>query len=279
MRKVLIFGAGNTGKRELNNLQPNDEVIGFLDNDSNKWGEVFCGLPVYEPGSVVLSQMEYDVIIIASVQATTEINKQLLELGVAADKIKLRSRDYNVMPMFLNNLKELFKSKGIDGAMAEVGVFQGETAAAINAVFSASRLYLFDTFEGFPEPDANLDRERGYSEALAQQFSDTSEDMVLSKMTQPQNVIIKKGYFPESAAEVDDRFCFVRIDLDLYQPTKAALDFFHDKVVLGGVVIVHDYFGGAYKGIKETVDDYIKNHPELSVTPMGDRFSIVIVGY
>lgn len=279
MEKVLIFGAGNTGKRELDNLHYGEEAIGFLDNDSNKWGKSFCGLPVYQPAKSVLSQIIYDEIIIASVQAKNEISKQLRDLGVVDNKIKFHTSDHNVMPMFLKNLKELFDSQGINGAMAEVGVFQGETAAAINLVFPDRLLYLFDTFEGFPEPDANLDRQRGYSEALPKQFSDTSEALVLSKMTQLQNVIIKKGYFPGSAVGVNENFCFVRIDLDLYQPTKKALDFFHDKMVPGGVVIVHDYFGGAYKGIKKIVDDYINNHSSLSLVPIADRFSIAIVGY
>ena len=35
MRKVLIFGAGNTGKRELENLHSGEEAIGFLDNNKN----------------------------------------------------------------------------------------------------------------------------------------------------------------------------------------------------------------------------------------------------
>lgn len=279
MGKVLIFGAGHTGKRELDNLHSSEEVVGFLDNNSNKWGKSFCGVSVYQPNKQVLSKIEYDAIIIASVQAKNEISKQLRDLGVAANKIKFHTRDYNIMPMFLNNLKELFESRGIDGSMAEVGVFQGETAAIINSVFSTRLLYLFDTFEGFPEFDVKLDRQGGYSEAMPNQFSDTSEDLVLSKMMYPQKIIIKKGYFPESAAEVDDSFCFVRIDLDLYQPTKAALDFFHDKIVSGGIVIVHDYFGGAYKGIKAIVDDYINDHPGLFMIPMGDRLSIVIVGY
>ena len=44
-------------------------------------------------------------------------------------------------------------------------------------------------------------------------------------------------------------------------------------------MVVHDYFGGAYKGIKETVDNYVDSHAGLSVSPMADRFSIIIVGY
>lgn len=103
--------------------------------------------------------------------------------------------------------------------------------------------------------------------------------MVLAKMTYPQKVIIKKGNFPESASGVNDKFCFVRIDLDLYKPTEAALEFFHKKLVSGGIIVVHDYFGGAYKGIKEAVDNYVDSHAGLSVSPMADRFSIIIVGY
>lgn len=279
MSNVLIFGAGNTGKRQLSNLAEGERAIGFLDNNEDKWNCEFCGLPVYKPDKEILRYIKFDHIIVACVQAKNEIREQLLAMGVPAGKIKFHTRDYNVMPMFLNNLKELFENHGIDGEIAEVGVFQGETAALINAAFPSKVLYLFDTFEGFPAEDANADTAGGYSEALPGQFSDTSEKMVLAKMTYPQKVIIKKGYFPESASGVNDKFCFVRIDLDLYKPTEAALEFFHKRMVSGGIIIVHDYFGGAYKGIKETVDKYVDSHTGLSVAPMADRFSIVIVGY
>lgn len=37
-QRAYIFGAGSTGRKSLTDIKKHYEVIGFLDNDSNKWG-------------------------------------------------------------------------------------------------------------------------------------------------------------------------------------------------------------------------------------------------
>jgi len=39
----------------------------------------------------------------------------------------------------------------------------------------------------------------------------------------------------------DERFAFVMIDFDRYEPTLAALKFFYSRVSPGGFIFVHDY--------------------------------------
>lgn len=43
-------------------------------------------------------------------------------------------------------------------------------------------------------------------------------------MPKPENVIIKKGFFPDTARNVEDMFCYVH--LDIYQSTIDGLHFF-----------------------------------------------------
>lgn len=40
MEKVLIFGTGSTGQRIYREVKNSVEVLGFLDNDSSKWGNM-----------------------------------------------------------------------------------------------------------------------------------------------------------------------------------------------------------------------------------------------
>lgn len=47
-----------------------------------------------------------------------------------------------------------------------------------------------------------------------------------------------------------DTFCFVNIDVDLYQPTKDALEFFIQKLSKGGYIFIHDYNNYGYRGIR-----------------------------
>ena len=279
MKKIVIFGAGSTGKREFNSLSSEERVIAFFDNDMDKWNTEFLGVPVYEPSKKQLFGLDFDQLVIASVQGYEEIRNYLLDCGVPNEKIRMHKRDANCFPFFLNNLKSLFVSKKIDGSIAEAGVYRGDSAALMNEVFCEKKLYLFDTFEGFDVSDTDYEKDKQYSSAKPGQFANTSEQIVMNKMKYPDKVIIRKGYFPNSAAGISDHFCFVRLDMDLYLPTKQGLDFFHDKMVGGGVIVVHDYFGEAYPGVKDAVDEYISEKKNLSICPMGDRLSIIVVGY
>jgi len=103
------------------------------------------------------------------------------------------------------------------GAVAELGVYQGEFAKIINESFPDRKLYLFDTFEGFDSKEKVSEKERGFSQGN-QDFSDTSAELVLSKMKYPENCVIKKGYFPDTAKDLNETFVFVSIDTDLYDP-------------------------------------------------------------
>lgn len=38
MKKTLIFGTGSTGRRIYDELKSSCNIIGFLDNDPEKWG-------------------------------------------------------------------------------------------------------------------------------------------------------------------------------------------------------------------------------------------------
>ena len=143
----------------------------------------------------------------------------------------------------------------IDGSTAELGVFQGNFARRINHYFPDRKLYLFDTFEGFDARDAEVDRKGNFSEAT-QDFSATSVELVLNNMEHRDNCIVRKGWFPETAEGVDDNFCFVSLDTDLYQPMLAGLEFFYPRLVHGGVIMIHDFNNWEYQGIRQAVKEF-----------------------
>src|SRR5690242_16640777 len=147
------------------------------------------------------------------------------------------------------------KENKVDGNLAELGVYKGDFAKRINQLFPDKKLYLFDTFKGFDAKDINTEKQKSFSSG-EQDFSDTSVELVLSKMKYPGNCIIKKGFFPKSAIGVDDRFCFVSIDADLYEPILAGLQFFYPKLEPKGYIFVHDFNNDLYKGAKKAVLEF-----------------------
>jgi O-methyltransferase len=145
--------------------------------------------------------------------------------------------------------------KNLGGNVAEVGVYKGKFAKYINQNFSSKKLYLFDTFEGFDEKDIQKEKKLGLNDAN-QDFSNTSVDLVLKNMPFPRQCIIKKGFFPETAAGIGDSFAFVSLDTDLYEPIYQGLIYFYPRMVKGGYIFVHDVNNDSYKGAAKAVEQF-----------------------
>jgi O-methyltransferase len=176
----------------------------------------------------------------------------------------------------LELLARVIEQRQIEGSVAELGVYKGDFAKYVNMLFPNRKLYLFDTFEGFDKADVEFDKKHNFSHNIAHQFRDTSEEHVLSKMIYPQNCIVKKGYFPETVSNVDDTFCFVSIDTDLYKPIYEGLEYFYPRLSNGGYILVHDYFNYSYRGVSEAVEQFCRKHG-VSVVPVSDEYGSVII--
>lgn len=163
----------------------------------------------------------------------------------------------------------------VPGNVAEVGVYKGDFAKVISYCFPDRKLYLFDTFEGFPKSHTEIDRGRGFSTAT-QDFSNVDIEEVLKKLYNKENVIIKKGIFPETAKDVDDTFCFVSLDVDLYKPTLDGLEFFYPRLVRGGYIMIHDFQNSGYKGVREAVIEFCRKN-NVPFVPLTDVCGSVII--
>jgi hypothetical protein len=163
-------------------------------------------------------------------------------------------------------LDQLMK-EGMQGDIAEVGVYQGRTAALLATI--AQRLgrtaYLFDTFEGFSDADI-----KGMDAARLNTFTDTSLEAVRAYVGEEATRYVK-GYFPESASQIphDLSFCLVHIDCDLYSPIRSSLEYFYPRMVPGGFIVVHDYSGLGWPGAERAIDEFFSDKPESTI-PLPD---------
>jgi hypothetical protein len=149
-------------------------------------------------------------------------------------------------------------ARNTQGAIAELGVYKGELAARLNRLFPERKLYLFDTFEGFSENDLADGLEKKHSVASVGDFQDTNVDLVMSRMAWPEKVIVRKGYFPQTAEGLDETFAFVSLDVDLYKPIVAGLQYFYPRLSPGGCMFIHDYNNLRYKGVKTAVEEFVE---------------------
>jgi hypothetical protein len=115
------------------------------------------------------------------------------------------------------------------------------------------KLLLFDTFTGFDARDLARNEALGLGGA-PYPLSPMSGETVLARLPRPDRAELHPGWFPESAAGLEDRrFALVHIDVGLYQPTYAALEWFSGRVNHRGYILVADYEHGLTVGVGRAV--------------------------
>lgn len=148
----------------------------------------------------------------------------------------------------------LDRTAGIDGAIAECGVWRGRTLVAMALYLkqkeSSKTLWGFDSFEGFHE-------------AVPHDFKNTSLALVEQKAAifRLSNVKIVPGPFRESFAAVQRcRFSFVHIDCDVYDSYRECLDFFYLRMSPNGVLLFDEYDDPQWPGANRAVDEFCGEH-------------------
>jgi hypothetical protein len=176
--------------------------------------------------------------------------------------------------LLLLNIARVIRER-IPGDIAEIGVYQGNTARLLAEAARASgrHLYLFDTFEGFDSRDL-----RGPDHAgVPGHFGDTSLEQVKAFVgTHRVEYIV--GHFPDSLAQqpVAEQFSIVHLDCDLHDPMLAGLTFFYPRLSPGGLLILHDYSSGHWTGGAKAIDTFMADKPERLVL-MPDKSGTAIM--
>lgn len=272
MKKALIYGTGRRGRQILLQLKFDYDVVGFVDNryegGSSKLMVNGIEYDVYSPDD--LKNLEFDKIFLGTFERE-EVLEVLSKVGINDGVIDKEYAHFSVRVDFISSLSNIFNKNNIAGSVAEIGVYKGDFAKYINLLFPNSRFYLLDSFEGFNDDDCKIDKDMGFSNSTSSDFSDTSIELVKSKLIYPDKCEFIKGYFPDTADKIpsDERFCFVNLDTDLYAPIKEGCEFFYHRLVKGGVLLVDDYFHLRYTGVREAVDEFA-NKNGIVPMPIGD---------
>ncbi len=257
MKTVVLFGAGQIGAMLSRLMGTEYRISCFADNFEGKWGTSLAGIPVVSPRESLLRGPDCVCLCVLDEERAGQMEAQIRQLGFDGPLLRpdaLKTFDARAATMRL--LAEQIREENIPGDVAELGVFRGDFAALINAAFPERTIHLFDTFEGFPEKDVEIERSRGLSRAKAGDFSETAMDLVEQRLPCREKAVFHPGYFPETFEDcTESTFAFVSVDADLYAPTAAALPLFFDRLSPGGVLLIHDVnstqFSGAGKAVRE----------------------------
>lgn len=297
--KTIVFGAGYEGRVYINYTKHDqkEQIVAVVDNNIELWGLSNYGHVIQSP--TVITNIEYDQIVIAinnetsaSLNTLNSIVTQLNKLGVNLSKICLprykredESKDNRIT--FIESLSKIICG---EGAVAECGVYRGQFAQYINEFFPTRKLYLFDSFEGFSQSDINKSDDSIWlnsirdntGETKLQYFTHGSELVTLLRCRHKDNVIIKKGFVPDTFTGITDKFVFVNLDMDIYEPQYQALKWFIPRMTEEGLILLHEYFPpswqpdmlGTYNAVEEIAKEY-----SFVRFPIGDGLSIALKNF
>ncbi len=164
----------------------------------------------------------------------------------------------------------------IAGDFAELGVYKGCSAKVLHQLAPSRRLWLFDTFEGFADADAESESLR---EVKRRDFGDTSLAAVREFLGESALLNYVVGRFPETVSTVppDARFALVHLDCDLEEPMRAGLEYFYPRLSPGGLLIMHDYGSGLWPGVTFAVDQFLRDKSERVISIPDKSGTAVIV--
>jgi hypothetical protein len=291
-KKIILYGAASRGIRVFYNLLQkgiDKNQILFCDSNKKKWNTEFLDSKIISTEELL--SYPKDTCIIISSSMHYEILPYLNDLGLSnvhyfhsllfAEQM-FEKYEYD----FLRIMEEIDEQRGFDyeegytlyssmkavsnlkGSVAEVGVYQGSSAKLISEVKNNKKFYLFDTFEGLPTTSSHDEVQSGW-------LSNTSLESVKQYLSEYNNLSFHQGIFPKTANSIDDEFCFVHLDTDLYQSTLDALKFFWPRMVKGGRIISHDYNANNIAGIKKAFREFFNDSPE-KIIEIADTQSMII---
>ncbi|NDC49217.1 MAG: class I SAM-dependent methyltransferase [Micrococcales bacterium] len=176
---------------------------------------------------------------------------------------------------------ELFKRiADVPGVIVDCGVFQGGstfTWAKLCEIFCPTDIrktvFAFDTFEGFTSISPEDGPENPTQDVVPGGYfggNSVEADLALAQdaMNQDRHLRHKnriefvKGdvsqTIPQFVADKGDglRIALLNLDLDLYEPTRVALEHFVPRMARGGIIIVDEYAVDTFGGETKAVDEY-----------------------
>jgi hypothetical protein len=180
---------------------------------------------------------------------------------------------------------ELFKRiVDVPGVIVDLGVFRGGstfTWAKLCEIFCPTDIrktvFGFDTFGGFVKINPEDGPENANLEVVPGGYfggASIEADLEIAQQAMNQDRHLRhknriefiKGdvceTIPRFVADKGDglRIALLNLDLDLYEPTKVALEHFGSRMSRGGLILVDEYAVDTWGGETKAVDEYFERH-------------------
>lgn len=161
--------------------------------------------------------------------------------------------------------------RGVPGDFIETGVWRGGATIFMRAVLKVLNVtdravWVADSFEGLPEPDAEkfpLEAKAFKSAAMTKHYKhlavgleEVQRNFVAYGMLDDK-IKFLKGWFKDTLPSAPiERLAIMRLDGDYYESTRDALVNLYDKLSVGGYVIIDDYGEDTWTYCRKAVEEF-----------------------
>lgn len=149
----------------------------------------------------------------------------------------------------------------VPGEVCEIGCYRGLSAYLIASTLrdlkKPVRFHLCDSFAGLSEFAAvDTSHHHDIDTVKKRQKFACSLEVVQRNLREFDFIEYHQGWIPAPFQSLSDtRFCFVHIDVDLYQPTRDSFTFFYPRLMENGVMVFDDYGTEKYPGARRAIDE------------------------
>jgi hypothetical protein len=179
----------------------------------------------------------------------------------------------------LNVVERLDDALNQPGDVIECGVFQGVTSILMAKLMdirqSDKKLFLFDSFQGLPEPDRQVDASSRFQKG-GWAASREEVEARLAQYNVLKRCVIVEGWFADTLPDLSDdqQFCFAYIDADLYASTLDCLKHIWPRLGQNSVAVIDDYHHPS-GGVRKALDEWVSETGEIiHVGPVSQCFVI-----
>lgn len=229
-----------------------------------RFGEAFASFKQLLLSLPSSEDEEFDSIYLEALRAT------------ASPPVPLRRRT-----RYLELINILHRTLHLAGDVAECGCFMGLSSYLLcrylqlnDDAFTGRNFHVFDSFAGLSTPTAQDDTDAPGDDnaalAVMRQpgaFKAPIEHVRRSLARFP-DIDFRPGWIPASLQGLPEaRYRFVHVDVDLYEPTRGALEYFHPRLVPGGLIVSDDY---GWPGARRALTEFTRSRGiALEVNAMG----------
>lgn len=161
----------------------------------------------------------------------------------------------------------------LPGDKIECGVFGGFSSlmscrilGQMSPGYNGKGFYLCDSFEGLSQPSEKDHVEVVGSDGNVNRYSTHSKGhfavdyaTVAGRFSEYPGVTLVKGWIPAVLDKLPETtWSYVHIDVDLYEPTMACLEYFYPRLVSGGVILNDDFGSPLFPGGGKSWKDFFE---------------------